>query len=351
MRRCLRYAAVLAAATAPLAVASSAQAQDRSPDAPRGWLGVGLDPVFIEDAGSGCATRIRIGAVLAGAPAERAGLRPDDQILAIDGRAVSLADLRRLPLGLTSGDTLHLSVRRDGREYRIAAVAATRPARPPAMPTRQPATSPAGLVIRLEDGRLVAAGLDVAGAPAIVLRRGIRVVRDGEPVRLDEDADGEALRGRVRQLLDCVERSRTEAVRELAPATTRIRAELHSVAEASRALDRARRGLQEFRIGGIPAQLRLVGEHAVSGAEFVELNDDLASYFDGARGGLLVVRVGAGTPAERAGLRAGDVITAADGDPIRSVGGLRAAVRGGEGPLILDVVRRGDRRTVRLPRE
>jgi serine protease Do len=61
-----------------------------------------------------------------------------------------------------------------------------------------------------------------------------------------------------------------------------------------------------------------------------ELSSQLAEYF-GARDGVLVTSVSDGSPAARAGLRAGDVIVSLNGDPVRSredlVRGIRDAER------------------------
>ena len=57
------------------------------------------------------------------------------------------------------------------------------------------------------------------------------------------------------------------------------------------------------------------GSLALAGAEVVRVNADLGEIF-GVERGLLVVAVGANTPASRAGLRGGDVIVKADGRAI-----------------------------------
>jgi serine protease Do len=71
-----------------------------------------------------------------------------------------------------------------------------------------------------------------------------------------------------------------------------------------------------------------------------ELTNQLAGYF-GASGGVLVTSVAEGSSASRAGLKAGDVITSIDGDPVRSrqdlLRGLRHASDGDE--LTLGIVR------------
>jgi S1-C subfamily serine protease len=65
--------------------------------------------------------------------------------------------------------------------------------------------------------------------------------------------------------------------------------------------------------------------------------------------GVLVGRVVADSPAEEAGISAGDVITAIDGDPIDSVPDLQGALRraGQDAEIELTVVSGGEERTVR----
>jgi DNA-binding MarR family transcriptional regulator len=64
--------------------------------------------------------------------------------------------------------------------------------------------------------------------------------------------------------------------------------------------------------------------------------------------GLLVVRVKSESAADTAGLSRGDLITAAAGTPVRSVGDLERAVRGANGTLALSVVRGVDARDVEV---
>jgi S1-C subfamily serine protease len=61
-----------------------------------------------------------VGTVHPGTPAERAGLRQGDIVVEIDGRAVrSAADLEAVLASLTSGQTVAVDVRRDGRPIRL----------------------------------------------------------------------------------------------------------------------------------------------------------------------------------------------------------------------------------------
>lgn len=62
------------------------------------------------------------------------------------------------------------------------------------------------------------------------------------------------------------------------------------------------------------------------GVTVQEMTDQLGDFF-GAKEGVLVTAVADGSPAARAGLKAGDVITSVDGRPVRSQGDLIRALR------------------------
>jgi serine protease Do len=74
--------------------------------------------------------------------------------------------------------------------------------------------------------------------------------------------------------------------------------------------------------------------HPRLGIDAEELSGQLGSYFGAPDGeGILVREVNSGTPAEKAGLKAGDVITSVNGERIHSIGDLRqklTAKRGSE---------------------
>lgn len=90
------------------------------------------------------------------------------------------------------------------------------------------------------------------------------------------------------------------------------------------------------------------GALAAMGAEFTAIRGDLADYF-GTPSGVLVLRVGTGTPAERSGLRGGDVIVAADERDVASVSALQMTfARSTAHSVKLDIVRKRERRTVTL---
>jgi serine protease Do len=70
-----------------------------------------------------------------------------------------------------------------------------------------------------------------------------------------------------------------------------------------------------------------------------ELTDQLGEYFGAASGGVLVTDVDDGTPAKTAGLRAGDVITRINDDPVRTGAELRRRLSEARGEVRIGIVR------------
>jgi len=100
----------------------------------------------------------------------------------------------------------------------------------------------------------------------------------------------------------------------------------------------------------LPERLRsLYGGSGLTGITLQPLVGDLAAYF-GAKSGVLVAAVDPDSPAGRAGLAVGDVITAADGHPVSSIGALRRAVRESNGAVVsLSIVREKKPLTLSVP--
>lgn len=87
----------------------------------------------------------------------------------------------------------------------------------------------------------------------------------------------------------------------------------------------------------------------VLGISAEDLTPQLAAYFGAPEGGGVLVReVRAGTPAEKAGLEAGDVIIKVDGEPVHSLGDLRAELRdkSAEKSVNLGILHRGSEMSV-----
>ena len=102
----------------------------------------------------------------------------------------------------------------------------------------------------------------------------------------------------------------------------------------------------EFR----PLTPYVLGQNRVAGAQVINLRPELASYFDGVEGGVLVVDVAPRTPAAIAGIVPGDVITRMDQVAVRTVEDLRFGVSQAADTLPVTLIRKGARRQVLLRR-
>ena len=286
-------AALLAAGLAPsLPSADGLRGQEtvrlRAPDVARsGWLGVRV----LEEVGvdrAGAFSSVTISDVMDGGPAERAGLRAGDRVVRVDGRPATPALFNRVASALAPGDVLELTVERHGESVEVAVTAGAPPREVTVSLAPEMAERVRSKLRSLDSVRVLLATGDSAPRPPGSARARI-VTLSGAP-RAEEPP----------------------APRPLLP--------------------------------------WLEGRSWVAGARFTELNPDLAAYF-GVERGLLVTEVIEGTPLPRAGVRPGDVVTALEGRPLRSLDDLRAAmavVPDGDG--VLTVVRRGEAVELRLER-
>jgi serine protease Do len=79
------------------------------------------------------------------------------------------------------------------------------------------------------------------------------------------------------------------------------------------------------------------------------LTEQLAKFFNVARGGVLITEVRAGEPGERAGLKAGDCIVSIGGEAVTSAADLNRLVnQKSPGDLELVIVRDRNEQTVRI---
>ncbi|HET7291538.1 MAG TPA: Do family serine endopeptidase, partial [Vicinamibacteria bacterium] len=97
----------------------------------RGWLGVSIQPVT-EDMAKTYGLKEAKGAVIsdvtAGSPAEKAGLRPDDVVTAVDGRVVEdNSDLSRYIASRAPGTTVRLKLARGGETKELSVALGTFP--------------------------------------------------------------------------------------------------------------------------------------------------------------------------------------------------------------------------------
>lgn len=111
--------------------------------------------------------------------------------------------------------------------------------------------------------------------------------------------------------------------------------------------------LEDFK-GGPGALVYAFGNNRRIGVSTVQLTKQLADYFGVADGkGVLVSSVVDDSPAAKAGLKAGDVIVAADGEKIEAAGDLSRAInKKKDGDVTLTVIRNRSQRTITVtPKE
>ena len=101
--------------------------------------------------------------------------------------------------------------------------------------------------------------------------------------------------------------------------------------------------LREFRFGPYNFDFdmlpRITSPRGRLGVQTNSLTPQLAEYFGVKDGGVLVTSVTQGSAAEKAGVKAGDVITSIDGDRVRSVDDLVDELRDKDGEVSLGIVR------------
>src|SRR5258706_3242156 len=96
----------------------------------------------------------------------------------------------------------------------------------------------------------------------------------------------------------------------------------------------------------MPGVMRWMGRGRL-GVRVQTLNPDLGSYFSVPDGkGVLVVEVMKDTPAEKAGLKAGDVITRVGDHAVSDAGDLARELGNEEGKVAIGIVRKGGKRTL-----
>ena len=82
------------------------------------------------------------------------------------------------------------------------------------------------------------------------------------------------------------------------------------------------------------------------------MTKQLADYFGAREGGLLITSVNENSPAAKAGLKAGDIITAVDGEKVDSPGDIARAInKKQDGEISLTILRDHNTRTVNLTPE
>jgi C-terminal processing protease CtpA/Prc len=305
--------------------------------------------------------------LLPGAPGERAGLRTGDQVVLINGAPANMVVLEGVSRALKPGETVRFQLRRGGRLHDVNVVAArgtcTRQviAAEEFAALQEALTMIQGGTVRLDTLRInlveatraresavITLRSPLEQRQAVALRERAEVLRQPAIVHMRDAAQGR---------LDALGFGRSEAIMA---ALDSLLKQFESDARGAHPLpvrlhDGAMTGV--IVSDGVPVRLLPtdaleVGARTVAGAEFSELNAELAQYFRGTGEGLLVLRVAPETPGARAGLRPGDVVVRASGRAIRTIRDLRLSIASaGRQPVTIDVVRQGQRHELRLPLE
>ncbi len=396
----ITYARSLAFVTALALTASPAAAQvvvRASPD--RGWIGVSVEIQTTRSDLGGLTSTATITDVSTGGPADKAGIRPGDVLVSVNGAS-------SLPRDLRAGDTVRVVLSHQGRQRLITLTAEPRPVDVVDAPTLTltfRADSMANRIylgmdslrVRLatgvragDHGAVEVGGLGRLASPEGAtpegwtlsevrppfgfyifrgeqydslsramddLNRDIRRLRSEQAARVRELA--RSLRGdetRIdrndpelvrlqRAVLDADRRS--AALREAMERAARREAGTAFVGPFSPDAEQPTTDPTEREFRFRPLDPYLLGQNRAAGAEVVDLRPELAEYF-GVDGGVLVVDVPPGTPAALAGIQPGDVLTHVGPTAILSIQELRRGLTASSSQIPVTVVRKG--RQIRL---
>lgn len=261
-------------------------------------LGVSVESVTRENMSSfnlrGEPRGVVVREVLENGPAAKAGLQKNDVILRFDGEQVSSAQkLQRLINESAPEHTARLSISRGGAEQELSVT----------LGKREAFTSRSFGDLKIPDAQAFGLNAD-------------KFKRDAERWQ----RDSEEWKRRSKEF------------------------DLNS--------QEMRKNLEKFRAEGFGNNFKLVygGGNRRIGITTQELTGQLADYFGVSdRGGLLVTSVAENSPASKAGLKAGDVVTEVDGTRLRNAGELSRALNSrDEGEVKLTIIRDRKTRTIKV---
>ena len=309
----------------------------------RGWIGIQVEGRALPDGSA----RVMIVRVDNGGPAERAGVRPFDILLRLDGTDVSPEILSDLGDRLRPGTLVRLGVLRGGRERSVRVIAGRRPEPmgPAAMEELTARFDSARFqILHMMDSLLADTTWALARAEVERARRALDAeVQDAR----DLEATREVM-ARTREVMartrEVMARTR-EAMRSMRfrrprppvgppPARGRItvgerrgpggRPEGVRVTVGGAGFDERRGPGRRPPPPGVRFRSPyLLGERFVAGAELEEMEPDATAVSGVGAGRFQVVRVVEGSPADRAGLAPQDVIVGIGGQPVGDLMELR----------------------------
>lgn len=379
-------ATLLAAITAGSAAAQRETIVARMQQ-PRAWLGFSYENTTYRVNGTR-QPAIVVLEIVEDSPAESAGLAVGDTVLTINDLRVSSEFMSSLSTSLAPGDRVRLHIRRGGRDRDISVQAAERPAGygilTPGNQTFSFEVSPDSLRGRVRlflDSALVA--LDTMRFPDFRVESrpggGVWMFTDSARFEVVPDSlwnhrgalvfphdsaffrrDSAWVRGMPRVSAFSF---RGDSLITLRTDSALLRAmprgfsfEIDSMPNFRVRVPQLEggrifglRGDSLFTYEALPGGFGIAtfGMRAIGGAELTDLDPDLGEYF-GTDEGVLVVRVPDRTPADRAGLEAGDVIVRVNDRDVASIAELRRALPRSGQPIRLEIIRRNARRTIEM---
>jgi membrane-associated protease RseP (regulator of RpoE activity) len=372
MKRTLRNSALLAGVfgaaiivTAVLPARAAAQVYITQ-TAPRGWLGITYDESIVIH-GNQRSGALTITEVAKGSPAERAGLQAGDTVSRVNGFRATTEVLRSMGASVEPGDTVHMVVRRGGRDREIDIEVAKRP--PQTFVQGRPGAERARIYTYDPDSVRGMMKLFVDSMYAGLDTSRMRIFRFDTAgfMRLNGDSMfmgslpmtafrygmfGDSLPFRSRAFMDSMfNLPRGVWMDSMFSRLPTFHDSLFSALPRNGAMLPPQL-FDEVRTPDIVFRSFARGASAFAGADLTDMNPDLGEYF-GTKNGVLVLAVPDGTPAARAGLEAGDIVTKVDGAAVSSVVELRRTVEKARrgAPIKLEIVRHQKSRTVELKRD
>lgn len=307
---------ILALGPGPLAAQEAAPREARP-----GWLGIWFecDGCQVMERGRLVGWRfphpLAVLSVAENSPAQKAGLQAADTLVRIDGIDLTSGAGGRRFGEVREGQPITFGVRRGGAERTVTVVPGPRPKDWPP-----------------KDHKVMKPATPLARAGADTLWPRLRARLDSLHVRLALRLHDSLWAGDPQERERWVDLIRDSIRFELDWLATQVLTRRPGAAVAA--------GAPWPWMGDSIAIA--VGWNVVAGAQMAVLSEGLRDYFPGAdSGGVLVLRVAEGTPAERAGLRAGDIIVGVRGKPVASVEEVRQAFRRYYEPVQCEVVRKG----------
>ena len=259
-------------------------------------------------------------------PAEKAGLKAGDEILRINGLSAANGKFSAVARTLTEGDTVRLRIKRADSEREITLVAGARPA---------------GTYTLFGGDRTIVFSADSVRGLMKLWMDSARVHIDSIKLpRIYFEPGDSAFNIRIQKFGNMHADTLIFGRDSVALREFRRRFEQDGPPNVFRHFE------GELAPNVIFRSMEL-GSRAIAGAEFTDLDPAMKTYF-GTDRGLLTLRVAPETPAARAGLQAGDIVKKANGIEVTHVANLRNLLFERPASIKLEVLRKGETKTLEI---